>query len=516
MRDGAEDDVVVLRDRHSTGPGSYGNFPELVAGVVERDLAAGYGSVAGNRRGVGLRHRAARRHIEGGGGDRAQLHGPGRRRNLHFSVCGRNRTGHVDAGVGGHADIPAGGGNRRALQDVDSTSGCQRHVSGRRRDVYRRIVRLADCNLIAGNADVQANGVRLDFDIGSGQRNVDVALAIRIGVDHIAKPRSAAGRRILDASDGAGGDDFSADVLVGAAFDGAPAGAFARTFSLSALGLLAPAGEVEGDRGAVRGGSDGDGLRALAAERRESDFAGGNGAGIFDGLADEVRELAGVDAALVHDASGTQAGNDESVRTVLGVFRGGGDEAAHVDLRACAEENAVGVEDVDLVARQLAENVGPRASGHLVHRGAGTGEFDRIAVRDAEIVPFAGRVGKGHRLSVRRNRVIGKRRGSVRFRQVRAGHGASGEHDEKARRRGDGFVEAVVHEGPPEDRTVPAGGAEEPGEITRRMDGKLFHGVVGVEIVVVFRRWFGGVRTELAASRGRGRTSRSRPFPWVP
>ena len=78
-------------------------------------------------------------------------------------------------------------------------------------------------------------------------------------------------------------------------------------------------------------------------------LGGGDGAFVADGVADEGH-VAAVDGALVDDAAGARTFKGAAGIGQIGVVKvqGGGHQAADVDLGAGAEEDAVGVDKVDL------------------------------------------------------------------------------------------------------------------------------------------------------------------------
>ena len=83
---------------------------------------------------------------------------------------------------------------------------------------------------------------------------------------------------------------------------------------VAVFGFILLAGDVESDLRAVGGGGDGQAVRARAAECGQRDGAGADGAGVLDGLADEVGEFSGVDPALVDDVAGAKLGKRHVVR----------------------------------------------------------------------------------------------------------------------------------------------------------------------------------------------------------
>ena len=279
-----------------------------------------------------------------------------------IDVSGRVRNGDVAVAVGGGA----------YGLDLDLALG--------------RVGRLADVDeFLPRQGDILRGDVVFDLQRHAGHRHV--VLVVLVGRVDGSRPPPATGLRLLvpDAGDGAARDDGAAVVRGIAALARAGVAAFLGG------GIL---GDVERDGGAIGGGGDREASGSGAAEGGEGDLARADRAGVLDGLADEIGELARVDRALVDDAPRAELGEDHPVRAVLEGAHGGGNEAVHVHLRGGAEEDAVGVEDVDLVAGECAEDVGADAARHLVDGRAGTREADGEAVADAEVGPVAGGVGE--------------------------------------------------------------------------------------------------------------------------
>ena len=101
-------------------------------------------------------------------------------------------------------------------------------------------------------------------------------------------------------------------------------------------------------------------------------------------------------AAVVDDAARGIAREFVVARHKVGVVepQGAGDQAAHVDLRACAKQHAVRIQDKDLpVGSDFAHDGAGLGAGHAVERdgtGAGLVEAHGLAAADRELRPVDG------------------------------------------------------------------------------------------------------------------------------